>query len=319
MSTAFKQMMAKKPSAPIKNNAEYDPIEIDLMKEHDVVLDGDDNVFKLYTVNDSHTDNIIIVFLHGGGLTSASWFPCIQLMHHSNKSFEYCCIDLRGHGNTRTSNSTDLSIDILVSDVVNVLCKFYGENRKLILVGHSLGGSIATRCITDLQKQFQVKGLVVLDLVEGSAIGNLQFLKNVLDKRPQTFPTLQHAIKWTVNSGIVKNLMSARISVPSQFVTNEQNQYEWRTKLEKTEPYWSEWFTGLSDAFLNCGVAKMLVLANTDRLDQTLLIANMQGKFQLKVLKDDHIGHFVHEDVPKETSDALLSFFNRVHMLSQYR
>lgn len=44
--------------------------------------------------------------------------------------------------------------------------------------------------------------------------------------------------------------------------------------LERTD-----WFTGLSQEFLNCRTAKLLLLAGTDRLDKDLLIGQMQGSF----------------------------------------
>lgn len=39
----------------------------------------------------------------------------------------------------------------------------------------------------------------------------------------------------------------------------------------------TDWFTGLSQKFLNCRTAKLLLLAGTDRLDKDLLIGQMQG------------------------------------------
>lgn len=41
----------------------------------------------------------------------------------------------------------------------------------------------------------------------------------------------------------------------------------------------TDWFTGLSQKFLNCRTAKLLLLAGTDRLDKDLLIGQMQGSF----------------------------------------
>jgi protein phosphatase methylesterase 1 len=55
------------------------------------------------------------------------------------------------------------------------------------------------------------------------------------------------------------------------------------------------WFNGLSTSFLSAKVSKLLILAGTDRLDKDLTIAQMQGKFQLKVLSK--CGHTIQEDV----------------------
>jgi protein phosphatase methylesterase 1 len=334
MSNIHRLLLMKK-AATIPSSG-YDPIPFELWEEHSVEIAPSSStttttttttkhVFKLYTLNES-TDGrkLLLVFLHGGGLSSMSWAPCIQMMYESDtgKDFEYCAMDFRGHGQTRTSNDSDLHVNTLVNDTVTVLNRFYVENgeetgrlsnkRDVILIGHSLGGAIACKCIPLLKETFNVRGMIIVDIVEGTAVSNLEYMKKILANRPHSFPSVQHAIKWTVDSAIVKNQMSARVSLPSQLVKNEQtNQYVWRTELEKSEQYWKEWFQGLSDAFLSADIPKMLLVANTDRLDNSLLIASMQGKFQFKVLRGEHIGHFIHEDDPKQTSQVLLSFCNR--------
>lgn len=108
------------------------------------------------------------------------------------------------------------------------------------------------------------------------------------------------------------NLASAKLSIPP-LLTSADNKLKWITDLSKTQPYWSEWFTGLSEKFLNSGTAKLLILAGTDRLDKPLIIGQMQGKFQLEIFTDS--GHFVQEDVPMKTATCLIEFFRRNHRL----
>jgi protein phosphatase methylesterase 1 len=67
--------------------------------------------------------------------------------------------------------------------------------------------------------------------------------------------------------------------------------YVYRTRLEETEQYWKGWYDGLSEKFLSSPVPKLLLLAGTDRLDRTLTIGQMQGKFQMIVVK--HTGHAI--------------------------
>lgn len=61
------------------------------------------------------------------------------------------------------------------------------------------------------------------------------------------------------------------------------NRYTWRIDLAKTEPFWGDWFKGLSQKFLQIPVAKVLLLANIHGLDTTLTVGQMQGK-QSKML-----------------------------------
>lgn len=61
----------------------------------------------------------------------------------------------------------------------------------------------------------------------------------------------------------------------SSATTNRK--YVWRIDLAKTEQYWFGWFKGLSTAFLNIPIPKMLLLAGVDRLDRELTVGQMQG------------------------------------------
>jgi protein phosphatase methylesterase 1 len=62
----------------------------------------------------------------------------------------------------------------------------------------------------------------------------------------------------------------------------------WRIDLGQTEKYWSGWFKGLSNIFLDCPVPKMLLLAGIDRLDRDLTVGQMQGESSSMIHKDVH-------------------------------
>ena len=51
---------------------------------------------------------------------------------------------------------------------------------------------------------------------------------------------------------------------------------------------------------------KLLITAEKERLDNELIVAQMQGKFKLCVLH--HVGHSVQEDDPKGTAKLLHEF-----------
>lgn len=122
-------------------------------------------------------------------------------------------------------------------------------------------------------------------------------------------------------------MVSAKLSVPALIELTNDNKFKWITDLIRTQPFWSEWFEGLSDKFLNSGTAKLLILAGTDRLDKPLIIGQMQGKyfgsiiavvvanyvyigkFQLNIFPD--AGHFLQEDTPQKTAVCLVEFWKR--------
>ena len=69
----------------------------------------------------------------------------------------------------------------------------------------------------------------------------------------------------------------------------------------QSEKYWLSWFKGLSELFIKSRVHKVLLLAERDRMDKDLTVAQMQGKFKLVVFSDE-VGHQMMEDSPFETA-----------------
>lgn len=116
--------------------------------------------------------------------------------------------------------------------------------------------------------------------------------------------------------------------------SNDSENWTWRTDLAATQPFWENWFVGLSKKFLGARGGKLLLLAGTDRLDKELMIGQMQGmwsqfwltakstgaksqpyldtktgKYQLQVFPE--AGHFVHEDQAEKTAMVLADFYRR--------
>lgn len=172
-----------------------------------------------------------------------------------------------------------------------------------------MGGAIAVR-IAAAKLLPQIVGLIVIDVVEGTAMSALPYMSSWLQARASSFASVERAIRYVTKAGYVKNTESARLSVPTQLVFREKaNRWTWRTKLEDSEQYWTGWFEGLSSLFLSVPAAKMLVLASADRLDRDLMIAQMQGKFQNILIPA--AGHTVHEDQPEQTASVILEYLQR--------
>ena len=120
---------------------------------------------------------------------------------------------------------------------------------------------------------------------------------------------MEAVIKYGVNSGTVKDMRSARVSMPAQVVKKEEGVYVWRTDLLASKQYWVEWFSGLTKIFLDLRIPKQLLLAGSERMDKELTVAHMQGRFKMIVI--DNVGHVIHEDRPEAVAEAFQKFLSQ--------
>lgn len=82
-------------------------------------------------------------------------------------------------------------------------------DKNVVVVGHSLGGSIACRIVdtlTKVEKIERIVGCVVIDVVEGTALEALPFMNQIIADRPKHFDSLQSGIKWSYNSCTIRKL-----------------------------------------------------------------------------------------------------------------
>ncbi|MBA0566302.1 hypothetical protein Golob_011132 [Gossypium lobatum] len=104
-------------------------------------------------------------------------------------------MDLRGHGKSSTENDLDLSIETMCNDVFAVLKALYGDSPPaIVLVGHSMGGSVAVH-IAAKKTLRSLAGLVVVDVVEGTAMASLVHMQKILSGRMQHFSSIEKAVK----------------------------------------------------------------------------------------------------------------------------
>ncbi|KAK9370767.1 Alpha/Beta hydrolase protein [Lipomyces kononenkoae] len=271
------------------------------------------------------------IFHHGAGSSALTFSVLAARIHESLPEVGVLAYDARGHGATKCEdqNERDASLDTLARDLLSIVAHAVrlssvlpaDGNQKpveVVFVGHSLGGAVVTEAVRRFPELWPqdnllpkpiIIGLVVLDVVEGSALEGLGSMRSYLASRPQYFRSLEDGIRWHVKSHTVRNTVSASVSVPGIIQPSLNGRYRWITDLSLTEPFWKSWFTDLSLKFLEARSGKMLVLAGTDRLDKKLTIGQMQGKYQLEVLPE--VGHFIQEDAPEKLAALLGQFWQR--------
>jgi protein phosphatase methylesterase 1 len=250
------------------------------------------DIFCCYTagLDSGLRPGVVCILVHGGGHCALSWGLVADIL---KRSCGVVAFDSRGHAVVR-----------------GVFAQRSEKVPDIVLVGHSMGGAIAVRLAASRLLGDSVKGLVVIDVVEGTAMSALPHMRAWLQKRTKAFDSVEKAVRYVVRARHVRNVASARLSVPQQLVFHaEHKNWEWRTNLEQSAEYWPGWFQGLSQLFLSVPGAKMLLLAGVDRLDKDLMIGQMQGKFQQQVLPE--AGHVVQEDRPDQTATTILDYLRR--------
>lgn len=264
----------------------------------------------------------VFIFHHGAG-SSALTFA--NLSRHLCDKLEGKCatfaFDARGHGQTRpidNSKEVKYDLDSFVSDFVAVTEEFYCKKLSpvktklsLILVGHSLGGSICTSSYINFSAYLQksILGVAMLDIVEEAAILALAKVDQFLLHTPNVFRNYQEAIDWHVQHGLSRNRNSAEIAIPALFHRTKSQKLVRITNLRDFGKYWDTWFQGLSHRFVSLPISKLLLLAGNENLDKELIVGQMQGKYQLVVFQDS--GHFIQEDTPAKTAITLVDFYRR--------
>ncbi|CAL8326048.1 unnamed protein product [Lota lota] len=341
-------------SSGVEAQLDYSPVSwreyFDQMEDVIVGPADSSDSFRVYK---SGTCGPLLVLLHGGGHSALSWAVCTTAIS-SRVSCRVFAMDLRGHGATQVFQCDDFSTQTMCRDVANVVRACYGETPPpMVLIGHGVGGAIAVHAASSMLLP-TIVGLVAIDVVEGNAMEVLHSMQNFLRGRPKSFKSMEHAIEWSVKSGQIQNLESARVSVVGQIKKCEVNKdvllepaslvvdvvvegneefydqphlndkenttpesvYNWRIDLSKAEKYWDGWFRGTSNLFLGCSLPKLLLLAGVDRLDRDLTIGQMQGKFMMQLLPP--CGHAVQEDNPDKVADAVTGFLLR-HKFAESR
>jgi protein phosphatase methylesterase 1 len=273
-------------------------------------------------INGSKGPNLIC--LHGAGHSGLSFAPLALV----NKNYRVISFDFRGHGYNTMSQGDDLSEENLIKDTISVL-NYINEKYPLdniIVIGHSMGGSVATKTCEEIFKNQdkykdlydKIQGLMVIDVVEGTAMEALPFMENIVNNRPETFPSIEKGIEYMFRSGTIKNLQSAKISVPpllEEIDINGKKMFKFKTNLMASKKYWNDWFIGLTKSFLSIKVPKTLMLAGIERMDKDLTIAQMQGKYKLSILRN--VGHIMHEDAPDKVMGVIDDFIHTFRITPQ--
>ncbi|EXC01131.1 Protein phosphatase methylesterase 1 [Morus notabilis] len=129
-------------------------------REDDICIPDSNDVFHVYMAG---KEGPVVFCLHGGGYSGLSFALSAKIIKEKAR---VVAMDLRGHGKSTSENDLDLSIETMCNDVVAVVKAMYGDSPPaIVLVGHSMGGSVAVH-VAARKAIPSLAGLVVVDVVE---------------------------------------------------------------------------------------------------------------------------------------------------------
>jgi len=132
--------------------------------------------------------------------------------------------DIRGHGGHCRPDETQMDQDTLIEDTLQMLDYTHKRypDRSILILGHSMGGSIAIKTMArieampnDVELKKVIKAILIIDVVEGTAMEALPFMEQIVKNRPPQFPDMRSVVKYGIQSGQVKDMKSARVSMPA--------------------------------------------------------------------------------------------------------
>lgn len=301
----------------------YENAKNDTFPIRDVYIHKDGLYFQTYYSPPSSLDAPILVFHHGAGSSAMTfcWLAHFLKGLPEDEIPGIFLFDARGHGDS-SKIPADFSLAAFSSDFAFVLQEFCTRHKvdtSIFLVGHSLGGAILTNYIMNFDhSHYKIIGLVMIDIVEETAVRALSSISHFINRRPKNFRSYPDAIQWHLNSHLLRNETSAKISVSALLQPNNSGYLDWKTDLSLMANFWDSWFVNLSENFIKCGsnsnshLSKLLILSGNEILDKELIIGQMQGKYQLIVFNNStNAGHFLQEDIPMQLGISITEFVRR--------
>lgn len=141
------------------------------------------------SVEESGSIGTPCVLLHGRGECSGVWRT---LTDAASAEHRFVSIDLRGHGDSSWDPERAYDSPTLAGDVLQVLLAM--NIRKPVLIGHSLGGSVALQLNALLGHH--VSGLVMVDFGPESDASGSQRVRADIRETPATFDTVDGYVSW---------------------------------------------------------------------------------------------------------------------------
>jgi|TARA_B110000285_G_C15046265_1_gene574480 protein phosphatase methylesterase 1 len=176
-----------------KQAAKYEPAE------WTEFFDSREMLNEVVPIYHAGTGGHVFLCLHGAGHSALSFAALARILKGDKYKSTCVSFDFRGHGSHFCENEQELSQQNLINETIAVIQHIAQKypSQSIIMVGHSMGGSIATKATDFIMKNHEneswakhIKGMFIIDVVEGSALDALPFMESIVKSRPTQFSNL---------------------------------------------------------------------------------------------------------------------------------
>ena len=278
----------------------------------------------------------LLLLLHGANLCAASFALLCGALSRGTAAPSVAVADARGHGGSGDGAAlTPLSAATLAADALAVAAAAVARLRHgdggddgplaVVLVGHSMGGAIATHAANAwasgavggaLRQHARLAGIVVLDVVEEPALAALPHLRASLRSLPHSWPSAAAAVAAALDpaGGTLRLRASAELSIPAALAPCEGGGVAWRAwpfmlRSAAAPGEWEGWFLGATERLARAPCPRLLLLARLDAADAAAAAAHMMGRIELRAVAG--AGHVLHEDAPDVVAAEIRGFLAR--------
>jgi esterase len=241
-----------------------------------------------------------LVILHGLLGSADNWRSMSRRLGAHYKVF---AIDLRNHG--RSPHSDIFDYDVMTAD----LREFMEQQalRRIMLLGHSMGGKVAMQFAIDYSEQ--VDRLVIVDITpkpyELSQRYLLKALRSLDLTRYKSFADVDAALAANVSGDSLRQFLLKNLA------RDENGRLRWKVHLEAIYRNYDKLARGLAPVrtfdkptlFIRGG------RSNYIEDDDAALIRQMFPQAEISTLAE--AGHWVHVDAPEEFFQTVLNFLTR--------
>jgi pimeloyl-ACP methyl ester carboxylesterase len=241
-----------------------------------------------------------LVILHGllGSADNWRW-----MSRRLGAHFKVFAVDLRNHG--RSPHSDILDYDVMVADVREFMEQ--QALRRIMLLGHSLGGKVAMQFAIDYPEQ--VDRLVIVDIApkpyEPSQRYLLKAMRALDLTRYKSFADVDAALAAEVSSESLRQFLLKNLT------RDENGRLRWKAHVAAIDRNYDKLGRGLASEltfdkptlFIRGGRSNYIEDADAP------LIRQMFSQAEIATLPD--AGHWVHVDQPAEFFQTVLNFLNK--------